>query len=84
MQQFESRGKTYNLPDTATHAAPGACGGLYFKDGDSWFFMGDVVGGVPTKTGSLLVGFYDHDLVELKPKRVPFAFWKKIKEAIFK
>jgi hypothetical protein len=22
MQQFESRGKTYNLPDTATHAAP--------------------------------------------------------------
>lgn len=34
MQQFESRGKTYNLPDTATHAAPGACVGLYFKDGD--------------------------------------------------
>lgn len=40
MQQFESRGKTYNLPDTATHAAPGACVGVYFKDGDSWFFMG--------------------------------------------
>ena len=40
MQKFESRGKTYNLPDTATHAAPGACVGVYFKDGDSWFFMG--------------------------------------------
>lgn len=24
MQQFESRGKTYNLPDTATHAATGS------------------------------------------------------------
>lgn len=35
MQQFESRGKTYNLPGTATHAVPGACVGLYFKDGDS-------------------------------------------------
>ncbi|UEW68285.1 hypothetical protein [Klebsiella phage vB_KpnS-VAC112] len=84
MQQFESRGKTYNLPDTATHAAPGACGGLYFKDGDSWFFMGGAVGDVPTKTGSLLVGFYDHDVVELKPKRVPFSFWNKIKGAFFK
>ncbi|WPJ55509.1 hypothetical protein RCIP0092_00060 [Klebsiella phage RCIP0092] len=84
MQQFESRGKTYNLPDTATHAAPGACVGLYFKDGDSWYFMGDVIGDVPPKKCGVLLGFYDNDVVELKPKRVPFAFWNKIKGALFK
>lgn len=84
MQQFESRGKTYNLPDTATHAAPGACVGLYFKDGDSWYIMGDVIGDVPPKKCGALLGFYDHDVVELKPKRAPFAFWNKIKGALFK
>ena len=41
MQQFQSRGKVYNLPDTATHAAPGVRHGIYFMDGGKLFFIGD-------------------------------------------
>lgn len=82
MQQFKSRGKTYNLPDTATHAA--MVHGVYFKDGDSWYFMGDVIGDVPPKKCGAPQGFYDHDVVELKPKPAPFSFWNKIKLALFK
>lgn len=84
MQKFESRGKTYNLPDTATHAAPGARFGLYFKDGDSWFFIADVIVDLPPKKCGLLLGFYDHDVVDLKQKHAPFSFWNKIKGAMFK
>lgn len=85
MQQFESRGKTYNLPDTATHAAPGACAGLYFKDGGKWFFIGDLVtDDVKPMLCGKHHGFFDHDIVELKPKRNPFGFWNKIKGAVFK
>ena len=84
MQQFESRGKTYNLPDTATHYAPGACVGVYFKDGDSWYFIDDVIVDVPPKKCGLFIGFYDHDVVDLNPKPAPFSFWNKIKVALFK
>lgn len=42
MQQFKSRGKIYNLPDSATHAVPGVCHGIYFMDGGKWFFIGDM------------------------------------------
>lgn len=85
MQQFKSRGKTYNLPDTATHAAPGVCVGLYFKDDGKWFFIGDLVTDCvqPILCGKNR-GFFDHDIVELKPQRHQFAFWNKIKGALFK
>lgn len=78
MQQFKSRGKIYELPDDATHAAPGACMGVYYKAGGRWFFImtsGEV-------TPSYGLGFYDSDVVDLK--RNPFSFWNKIKGAIFK
>lgn len=84
MQQFKSRGKIYNLPDNATHAAPGACSGLYFKDDrGQWFFTGGISDRKPIKCG-LFRGFYDEDIIALKPKRNPFAFWNQIKGAIFK
>lgn len=85
MQKFESRGRVYSLPDTATHAAPGAFVGLYFKDGGKWFFTGDLVTDVvqPILFGKDR-GFFDHDIVELKPQSQPFAFWNKIKGALFK
>lgn len=85
MQQFESRGKTYNLPDTATHAAPGVCHGLHFMDGGKWFFIDDMVtDGVHQILFGKHRGFYYHDIVELKPQRQPFASRNKIKGAIFK
>lgn len=66
MQQFKSRGKTYNLPDTATHAAPGACVGVYFKDGGKWFFIGDLMThGVQSILCDKHRGFFDYDIVEL-------------------
>lgn len=80
MQQFKSRGKIYNLPDSATHAASGACLGVYYKDGGQWFFI-RTTGEVHKSYGT---GFYASDVVELKPKRNPFAFWNKIKGAMFK
>lgn len=84
MQQFKSRGKIYNLPDNATHAAPGAVCGVYFKRSDKWFFIGDWQENIyPIQIGENR-GFFDDDVVELKPKRNPFAFWNKIKGAIFK
>lgn len=85
MQKFKSRGRVYSLPDTATHAAPGVRHGIYFMDGGKWFFIGDLVtdGVQPILCGKHR-GFYDHDIVELKPQRQPFAFWNKIKGAIFK
>ena len=85
MQQFKSRGKIYNLPDSATHAAPGVCVGLYFMDGGKWFFIGDLVtDGVKPLLCGKHRGFFDYDIVELKPKRNPFGFWNKIKGAVFK
>lgn len=84
MQQFKSRGKIYNLPDNATHAAPGVVLGLYFRQGDKWFYIGDCQENVrPMQIGENR-GFYDRDIVELKSKRNPFESWNKIKGAIFK
>ena len=79
MQQFMSRGKIYNLPDTATHAAPGVVSGLYYKADGKWNFIGSDgkdYGRVYSP------GWFDEDVVILK--RNPFSFWNKIKGAIFK
>ena len=85
MQQFESRGLVYILPDTATHAAPGIRHGLYFMDGGEWFFIGDfMTDGVQPPLCGKYRGFYDNDIVELKPQRQQFTLWNKIKGAIFK
>ncbi|UZN24559.1 hypothetical protein [Klebsiella phage pKP-BS317-1.1] len=84
MQQFKSRGRVYSLPDTATHAAPGVVCGVYFKRGDKWFYIGDYQENIaPIQIGENR-GFYNRDIVELKPKRNPFEFWNRIKGAIFK